>query len=134
MSIVLTFGHEEDMLEAKRAVLNTYTLRLYKNNYDPVRGMSAGDFVEANFPGYAPQALNDFGAVFTNALDKAETDSGVHTFLDTGSSPANDIYGWYATDSGGVVKMACKNPAGPVTLNAAGIPYSVKIDYTSTQE
>lgn len=134
MAIVLTYGHEEDMLTAKKAVLNTYTLRLFKNNYTPVRGMSAGDFTEANFPGYAAQALNDFGAVGTNGLGKAETDSGIHTFLCTGSGTPNDIYGWYATSSLGVVEMAERNPAGPVTLNAAGIPYSVKIDYTSTQE
>lgn len=115
-------------LEAKIAgFLDGLSLRLYKNNYTPVIGSVLGSFTVADFPGYANQTANDWGAVALNPSDNAESDTGVHTFTCTGAPAggSQDIYGWYTTD--GVNLGPCARFAAPVPITLTGAGQSISI-------
>lgn len=127
-------GIKTTLLNQQRTWWNGLTLRLYQNNRTPAETDVASDYTEATFPGYAAQALNDFGTPFLNGANKAQMQSGLHTFTSTGSSPSNTIYGYYVTDSGGNLVGAELRAAGPVTINASGQQYNVIVNTTDTGE
>lgn len=109
-------------------LLNACTLRLYKNDYTPVSGSTLASFTQANFTGYADQAVTDFGVVYDNGANEAETDTGVHTFSCTGTAVSNDIYGWVLFDAANKVIAAARFSAPvPITMNGPGLSISVQV-------
>lgn len=113
-------------LDAELPYLNTLTLRLFRNDHVPVQGDLAINYQEANFPGYAAQALNGWGAVFLNGNSEAESDEQNRTFQMTGAAPANDIYGYYVTDAAGNFIFGERSPSAPFAMNAVGKQYIVQ--------
>lgn len=130
-SIVMATDARLAALTTKRTnYLLTLTLRLYKNNHVPVVTDVLANYTIADFPGYGSQSLNDFGAVFLNADNEAESDTGVHTFVCTGvpAGGSQDIYGWYTVDGAGKLGPAARFTAAvPITLTGSGQSISVQI-------
>lgn len=127
---VLANGNKTYLLEAQRTLFNAGSgamyLRLYKNNYTPLGTSVAADFTEANFDGYAAIRINDFGAAALDGSNQAHIDAPIKTFTCTGATTSNDIYGYYYTRADdGTLVSAERNAAGPFTINAAGLTYSV---------
>lgn len=125
MAIVFVVNGRRAILGAWMGDMNTFLLRLFKNDYTPLITSVVGDFVEADFAGYAEVALTAWGAIFTNANNQAETDEEVNVFTKEAGGSANTIYGYYVTDSSGVLMWAERNPAGGQVMSATGDTYSV---------
>src|SRR6185437_5811890 len=121
----------EDALTVKvDNYLNGLELRLFKNNITPDQDTVLADFTEADFPGYSSQGPLDFGAVFLNGSDNAESDTSVHTFTCTGvpGGGSQDIYGWYTEFPTGRAGPCARFSAPvPITLTGAGQSLSVQI-------
>lgn len=99
MSLVLSYDGQLALLDVKRSYLDTLTLRLFKNDFIPQLISATDAFVESDFAGYAPIVGPFFFAVpFTNADDKAETDSDVQTFTAGAVVAPQSIFGYYLTD------------------------------------
>jgi hypothetical protein len=98
---------------------------LYKNSVTLTATTVASDLAECNFPGYVSFAMPAWSPVFINPLDQAETDEANHVWTMTGTSPSNSVYGYYVTDSSGVLIYAEANPAGPQSMAALGDTYAV---------
>lgn len=114
------------LLDDNRTTRNTYTLRLFKNNYTPTVSSVAGDFTECDFSGYAAQGTTGWGAAFAaSGNTRGESDDTVHLFQHDGGATANDVYGFYLTNGAGAYVYGEKNPAGPVTMNDATDIYAV---------
>jgi len=101
------------------------TLRLFKNNVTPTDGDTVGTYVEADFGGYAPISVPDFGSPAI-AGHVATTVAGLKTFTADGTS-SNSIYGYYITrNSDGHLYWAQRDDAAPVIIGAlAGDQYFV---------
>lgn len=124
--IEIADGYKTTFLETFRSsLLNTLTMHLYKNNFTPVHGMILSDFVEADFTGYAAQAITTFGSSTLTGGFYAQTQAALATFTQSGTSVTCDVYGYYMTDSGGTLVYAELNPNGVVSMSATGLTYVV---------
>ena len=74
----------------------TYSLRLYRNDYTPVAGSTLAAFTEATFPGYFRQDLPraDWGVPVIEAGRAVSTYGGPEVSW-TATSGAQDIFGYY---------------------------------------
>lgn len=104
----------------------TWSLGLYKNNVTPDDETVFADLVEADFDGYSRIDLDNWGAAFENAAGIAESDEQLRVFSCTGSTTANDIYGYFLMAPGSTYLGAQRNPAGPTTIDTAGQTYPVQ--------
>lgn len=125
MAIVLGDDGKVILLRAKRTILVGAKIHLYQNDYTPVHDSAVSDFTEANFPGYMAQNLSSWGYPYLNAAFQGEIDHPIVTWLMTGSSPTNNIYGYYVTTFAGDLLYAERNPSAPVAMDAAGKTYSI---------
>lgn len=128
MALIVSAQGLIDHLTLIRASLNTYRMRLYKNNFTPLVTSVLGDFTEANFSGYALQLTNAWGAIATVG-DLAKTIHPLLTFAHNGGVVDCDVYGYYITDAGGNYIYAERNPAGPFSV-VPGTTYSVLAEFT----
>lgn len=82
-------------------------LRLYKNDYFPNRESTLGDFVEADFAGYAELLLDrsQWSAPVTTA-GRAQTYYGPAFVEWLSTSGSQNVYGYYVTGGVGVVAWA----------------------------
>lgn len=81
-----------------KGLSETFTVHLYTAVSGSVTEATVlGDLTEANFPGYAAQALSTSG--WTVANDEVATDT--LTFTHAGGAPSNIIYGFYLVATGG---------------------------------
>lgn len=132
MALVQTDNGSKEVVEL--VTLVTLTMKLFRNDYTPVKGSVVGDFTEANFSGYAGgQVLTGWsgpaisgGRAFSNATTLVWTHNGGAT--------SNLIYGYYVVDGSNVVWWAERNPAGPVTLSTNGQQLQVAPQYTQVSE
>lgn len=112
-------------------------LHLYQNNFTPVAGpMSLGDFVEADFSGYAAETL-DAGdwAVPSIVANHAQTSQPTKQFTHDGGPTDNNIFGIYVTDQPPtVVLWAERDPAAPVVMDPGANPYNYTPVVTSISE
>lgn len=106
--------------------LKSLTLRLYQNPRVPLVTDTAAQYTQCNFPGYAPQPWNDWGAPALDPNNNDQYTAPDHTFMHSGGSPANWVYGYYATDAAGVLMMAEDNGvSGGRAMASAGDAYIV---------
>ena len=129
-TIVMCTGAREDALDAKLSgYLDSLTLHLYSNNHTPAIGDTTANFTECNFPGYANSALSDFGAVYLNGSNNAETDSGVHTFTCNGTPSGGNqtVYGWFTTFGSDLGPAAAFAAPTPITLTGANQSISIQV-------
>jgi len=108
------------------------TLRLFKNDHVPDEADVNGSYTEANFSGYASQALSTWNAAFLNDDDKGEIDADPKTFTHNGGGTSNTVYGAYVTNNAGDVIYAERFDA-PRVLSASGdsITYTARITAVS---
>lgn len=118
-------------MEAIRASVNmNCELRLYKNNYSPVKGSTRLNFTATTLPGCGPVSFgtNNFGASAV-AANVGDSDAPTITFqVSADSSPGEDIYGWYVLDTvANSVVLAARDPAAPIHLELNGDRYKVTV-------
>ena len=125
MAAVIPNTAEIIFLEKMKEILNTGIAKLFKNDKVPAAGDNAGDYVEADFTGYASKALNNWGAAFTNGNGDAQTDETLKVWTQTGVATTCDVYGYYVVDGNGALLYAERNPAGVVAMDTNGKTYAV---------
>jgi len=108
--------------------------RLYSNDlaYNPTRTLA--DYVEASFTGYAPVDPVTWGPPFTNGGGKAESDSGVCSWLFTAGSGTAVVYGVYLTDSSNTVLLAVIPFVPAVVLSPSSPGLSRQLQLTDVSE
>lgn len=130
MAGFLANGYKTTLFGLWLATLNGLTLKLFKSNTNPNGTETAGTFTEANFTGYASQALNTFPAFGLDGSNNAASTAGVYTFTQTGTGVTNDIYGYYCVTAGGLLVFSERDPNAPFAMNATGRVYQVNITMT----
>jgi len=116
------------------ALLEDAELCLFQNNYTPINTSVLGDFVEADFDGYARITLTGWSAPALNVDNKAETSLAAQIFTMTGSTTPNDIYGVFVVSSTGALLYAEVDPSGPVTMDTDGQFYGYVPRFTNESE
>lgn len=97
-----------------------WVVHLYKNNHTPAVGDTTAAYTEANYDGYAAVPTVAW-ALTPSAGGTGSIVSPGCTFVDTGAVTPNNIYGYYVTDSLGVLVMAELFVGGPYVFNALGV-------------
>lgn len=84
----------DKMLKDALSVDETYTLKLYQNNYTPLASSVAGDFTEANFTNYTSKTLvrASWGAATTVSNKASSTYATIQSW--TCGASGNTIYGY----------------------------------------
>lgn len=75
----------------------TTVLHLFQNDVIPTPDMVAGDFVEADYTGYATVDVEEIGVSYDNADGDAERSFTSGHFQPTASTVTNTVYGYYLT-------------------------------------
>jgi hypothetical protein len=96
------------------------TLVLYQNNVALSRRTSLADLVLADFAGYANVANVPWKAPYIDTDGSALVFSTNQTIVASGSSPANTIYGWAATDGAVTEVIFAGQFATPVGIANSG--------------
>lgn len=114
--------------------LGAAIVRLYTNNvvYTPDR--VPADFVEAAFAGYVPQGPLAWPAPFTNASNKAETDSPNLTWTYSLLVGTATVFGIYITNPAKTVLLAVIPFQAPVVLTPVSPNLSRQIAVTDVSE
>ncbi len=104
-------------------------LRLYQNDYTPVIGSVAGDFLNATFSGYTPYDFSaggqNFPAAAADGSNNAQSVHGDIDFVHDGGGTDNDIYGWYMIDQAGAIICAERYAGAPFAMDAIGKTFTV---------
>jgi len=130
VALVLSYQGQLALLNSKLPYLEGLTLRLYKNDFIPTLISKNEDFLECDFPGYASIfGPFGFGTPFTNADDRAETDSAVQTFTAAAQQPGQYIFGYFLTDDSGNWIYAERRTAGGL-LVTPNMQYLVQLRIT----
>jgi len=124
-----------DVATLDRLRLDGDTLKtrcLFKNDHVPDPTDVNANYTEANFSGYASQALGTWNAAFLNTDDKGEIDADPKTFTHNGGGTANTVYGAMVKDDNGDVMYAERFDA-PRVLSANGdsITYTARLTAVS---
>lgn len=121
LSIVL------NQLSAWATANNFMELRLFKNDFIPAVDSVIGDFVEANFSGYAAVILNSWVNIFGEPDGKRGIQDDPHTFVCNSLSSLNEIYGYYIVNNDeGRLMFAQRADGDPVPIEGVGDSYTVK--------
>jgi len=118
--LVITDPFLPRLLFLKKLFLEELYLRLFKNDHTPTPDNDEDDFVEADFPGYAPLDGLTFFAPFLNDDGDGQMNSETHVWECTSPSNPNSIYGYYATDAYGRVVYAERVQGDPVPMTDTG--------------
>jgi len=108
-----------------QSTLDTYTLHLFVNNYTPLVTSVTANFTEPSGSWYSPIALVSWGTAFVNGSNQGEIDEVIRQWTAGGTVVSESVYGYFVTDSGGLLVWAELNPAGPQPMSMAGQTYSV---------
>lgn len=133
-NVIVTNDGAIDDLDTWRANLNAGSVRLFANNFTPLRTSVPADFVESSFVGYAPISPANFGAAFLNAGGKAESDSAVLTWTFTAGVGTATVFGWYLTNLAGTKVLLATKFIVPVILSPAAPNLSRTIQATAVSE
>lgn len=102
------------------------TLRLMKNDAPLGLGTNVDDLVEADFSGYSPLPLTQWGAAMPDTNNNATMSEVAHTFTQTSPAVSNVVYGYFVTlDVTGELLWAEKGAPGGFAMDGAGKTYSV---------
>jgi hypothetical protein len=98
---------------------SAFHLRLYKNNYSPVKDSTLGDFTEADFDGYAQQDVIPANwPAPTTAGGVAQSIYGPGVLEFDCNSGSQNVYGYYVVDATGtIVLWAERLPGAPVVAS-----------------
>lgn len=107
---------------------------LFKNDYTPDNDTILTDFTEADFTGYASQAIPATWALTTVIAGRAFTSNAPMVFLCTGGATPNNIYGYWITDGSGNLIFAERFASAPLVMDTAGQTISVTPSVTLSSE
>ncbi len=96
----------------------TFQLRLYQNNYTPIKSSVFADFTIATFSGYASQTVTFGGGTVTSNISSAV--AGALTFTRSIGATNNTIYGWFMVDSVNSKVYAANLLSTPKNMNTSG--------------
>jgi len=133
MPLVVSDDGVAFQLDAARVAYNSALLRihLFKNSISPDRTTTLGAFTEADFSGYAPQTITSWSSVTVGSHVATTAPTPVVFSVGVGGV-ANNIYGYYVTDStDSILYWSEVDPAAPVALNTLGQTYTVYLQDTN---
>lgn len=106
-------------------------VRLFRNNVTPAIGDTVASYTEANFSGYAAQALPSFSAAAFSTSKARATATSTLIFTNSTGVTGNTIYGYYVTNSAGTqLRWAHRPDNAPYDLSAAANAVNVLLKYT----
>lgn len=111
----------------KTNFLDMITLKLFQNDFTPTESVTASDFTECDFPGYAPLNPSSWLTPTIVAGSYAQTQSGIQEFMYSGSGSSQNIYGWWLEFVSGKVYLAARDPSAPIVVANDGDLYRVNI-------
>jgi len=121
------------LLELKMDYIRSLRLHLYQNDYVPTGASGIADFTEADFSGYAAQAVDDWTDPELNGLNQAVTTTALHTFTQTSEDVVCDVYGYYVTEADDTtVVFAERDSAAPVAFTATDKTLSILLQFIDT--
>lgn len=129
MALVISDAGISYILDAIRAKFNVDVLNihLFVNNLTPARTNVLGDFSEANFSGYAIQAVPTWGAPAVASHVATSQPAGVVFTVGVGGV-SNNVYGYFVTDPGNsVLYWSERDAAAPITLSIVGQTYTINL-------
>jgi len=130
--ITLTQQHITESLKTSIAGFNTFSVLLYQNNVTPTDQTTINDLDQCDFGGYdGPKLLDQWPDVVAWAAGVATAQHPQRFWTADGSS-SNSIYGYAVVDADNFLRWLEPNPAGPVTISAAGSTYVVTPRYSRT--
>jgi len=111
-------------LLAKDTTIKTLTLRLFSNNFSVVETTTAAELTEVSSTnGYSPISLT--GSSWSASVTGSSLSYPTQTWTFTG--PKGNIYGYYVTNSAGILMMAEKFPSGPYNVQNNGDVINVNL-------
>lgn len=105
----------EDLIRAT-GPLDGVIIKLFKNNLTPTPSTPLSAFEEADFDGYADSSAVVWGPVYHTTGDSVQVLGDNKSFISTGSTTPNNIYGWYATNAAGTVLKCFERFDEPVPV------------------
>lgn len=122
------------VLDVKCVWVETLTLRLYKNDVEPDEGLPTSQFSESTFPGYAPVNPLDFAPAVLLGSGKAQARDNLRNWTRGAGTGAEDIYGWFITNSAGEWIFAHRTSLAPVPMRVEGQTYSLEVRLTEVTD
>jgi hypothetical protein len=118
-----------DFLDALRTSFldGLVDVHLFQNDFQPDGSTVLGDFTEANFGGYTPEAGQPFDPVQLRGPMTASTKMGSASFAADGGAPSNLVYGAYATIPGPELFFSTRFPNAPITMGSVGDSIAVHL-------
>lgn len=120
MLVVSTVRLRTELDDIKINTLDGGKLKLFKNDFTPTPATVIGDFIEADFSGYAAKTIAAFGAVHTNPDGSAEVASPLEQFDHSGGAVSNLVYGWWFETAAGVLIMSERFASAPIPMAVVG--------------
>jgi hypothetical protein len=114
-------------------VAGANVLHLFKNNITPTKNSVVGDFVSADFTGYAPLTPLSTQAPYLDQNGNAALTSPVYQFLETGVVITNTVYGAYVTNAAGTVLFGAVRFDVPVTFSLVNDSANIVLRFTTTE-
>lgn len=135
MAVVWADQGVHDAAEAIRqtAPFPTLKVHLFTNNVNPSNATVLADFTEATFAGYVAQSLTTPNPAVDAAHISTVTAVSVSFTITAG---AQNIYGWYVTNSANTRLMwSQRDAAAPVAMDAAGINvFTLTLSYSDKDQ
>lgn len=127
MAVLITDVGETYLQDYGYSLSSTWTFHLFSNNISWTHSIVLGSLTEATFGGYAAQSPGAWSVAAGSGGAETATAPQV-TFLGNGGT-AQNVYGWWVQEPGGIVIMGGGFAAGPYDVNST----SSGIQFTATQ-
>jgi hypothetical protein len=127
---------EVKLLDVLRLNWGTLDMGLFKAMHTPADLDTLATYVaiEADFPGYARQAIANWQLPVTDGTGRASTIADAVTFTRGVGGLPQSIFGYFVVDAGGILLWAELDPNAPVPINNPGNTYSVLPALTKRSE
>lgn len=121
MSLKVVRAGLEFLLTELVANWGVLTVHLFQNNKVPADGDGVGDYTEATFSGYNAQNASGWSAP-TLQPDGVhfQTQATAMIFTHNGGGTSNNVWGYYVTNSGGVLLWAEQFTSPPIFMSVTG--------------
>lgn len=111
-----------------------FELHLYKNDYTPVDDSELADFTEADFEGYASEALTNWVAAVTDANGRAFTHADSLTFTKGTGGVSNTVYGYYVVNASNSELVWAERFLAGIVMDTDGKTFTILPIFTLRSE
>lgn len=118
-----------EIVNAVDGLLNAANIHLFQNDYEPLKSSVVGDFVEADFTGYAAIAAT-WNTTPYNEGDVSRIATQLANFVAGAAPTAQTIYGWYVTDSADAEVFFARRFDNPVPITAENDVVTAQVEFT----